>query len=218
MHMTQQHRADHLLRRLNELYPSPLVPLAHRDAYTLLVAVLLSAQCTDVRVNQVTPALFAMADNPQDMVRVAVDDILAVVRPCGLGPRKAAAISQLSVILVERHGGEVPADFAELEALPGVGHKTASVVMAQAFGVPAFPVDTHIHRLAARWGLSSGKNVEMTERDLKRLFPRESWNRLHLQIIYYGREFCTARGCDGTRCPLCRELIDHPSQDAGSKT
>ncbi|KAB2643255.1 MAG: endonuclease III [Verrucomicrobia bacterium] len=209
--MTQQQRADHLLRRLNELYPAPPIPLTHRDAYTLLVAVLLSAQCTDVRVNQVTPALFGLADNPGDMMRVAVDDILAVVRPCGLGPRKAAAISQLSKILVEQHGGEVPADFAALEALPGVGHKTASVVMAQVFGVPAFPVDTHIHRLAKRWKLSSGKNVECTERDLKRLFPRGSWNCLHLQIIYYGREHCSARACDGTRCLLCRELFAKPA-------
>ena len=208
--MTQQHRADHLLRRLNQLYPTVPVPLDHRDAYTLLVAVLLSAQCTDVRVNQVTPALFALADHPRDMMRVAVADILAVIRPCGLGPRKAAAISQLSKILVEQHGGAVPADFAALEALPGVGHKTASVVMAQAFGVPAFPVDTHIHRLARRWKLSSGKNVEHTERDLKRLFPRECWNRLHLQIIFYGREHCSARGCDGTQCLLCRELFAKP--------
>jgi endonuclease-3 len=186
--MTKQHRADHLLRRLNELYPETPIPLEHRDAYTLLVAVLLSAQCMDVRVNQVTPALFALADNPRGMMRVAVDEIQAVIRPCGLAPRKSAAISELSRILVEQHGGQVPADFAALEALPGVGHKTASVVMSQAFGVPAFPVDTHIHRLATRWKLSSGKNVEHTERDLKKLFPRASWNRLHLQIIFYGRE------------------------------
>ena len=209
-YMTQQQRADHLLRRLDDLYPCPPIPLTHRDAYTLLVAVLLTAQCTDARVNQVTPVLFALADNPGDMMQVAVDDILAVIRPCGLGPRKAAAISQLSKILVEEHGGEVPADFVALEALPGVGHKTASVVMAQVFGVPAFPVDTHIHRLASRWKLSSGKNVEHTERDLKRLFPRERWNRLHLQIIYYGREHCSARACDGTRCMLCRELFPKP--------
>jgi endonuclease-3 len=205
--MTKQHRADHLLRRLNELYPETPIPLDHRDAYTLLVAVLLSAQCTDVRVNQVTPALFDLADNPRGMMRVAVDEIYAVIRPCGLAPRKSAAISELSRILVEQHGGQVPADFAALEALPGVGHKTASVVMAQAFGVPAFPVDTHIHRLATRWKLGTGKNVEHTERSLKKLFPRASWNRLHLQIIFYGREHCTARGCDGTRCLLCRELF-----------
>ena len=208
--MTKQHRADHLLRRLNELYPEPPIPLHHRDAYTLLVAVLLSAQCTDVRVNQVTPTLFALADNPLDMMRVPVDAIQAIIRPCGLAPRKAAAISALSRILVEQHGGQVPADFDALEALPGVGHKTASVVMAQAFGVPAFPVDTHIHRLATRWKLSSGKSVECTESDLKSLFPRDSWIRLHLQIIYYGREHCTARGCDGTRCLLCRELFSKP--------
>jgi len=210
--MTKQHRADHLLRRLDELYPTTPIPLNHRDAYTLLVAVLLSAQCTDVRVNQVTPALFALADNPRDMMQVPVDEIMAAIRSCGLAPRKAAAISQLSKILVEQHGGQVPADFDALEALPGVGHKTASVVMAQAFGVPAFPVDTHIHRLATRWKLSSGKNVEHTERDLKRLFPRDSWNRLHLQIIFYGREHCTARGCDGSRCLLCRELVARHSQ------
>lgn len=208
--MTKQHRAEHLLRRLNELYPETPIPLDHRDAYTLLVAVLLSAQCTDVRVNQVTPALFALADNPQDMMRVPLADIQAVIRSCGLAPRKSAAISQLSKILVEQHGGQVPADIDALEALPGVGHKTASVVMSQAFGMPTFPVDTHIHRLATRWKLSSGKNVTHTERDLKRLFPRHSWNRLHLQIIFYGREHCTARGCDGTRCLLCRELLAEP--------
>ena len=208
--MTKQHRAEHLLRRLNELYPAPPIPLDHSDTYTLLVAVLLSAQCTDVRVNQVTPALFALANNPRDMMRLPVDAIQAVIRPCGLAQRKAAAISQLSSILVEQHGAEVPGDFAALEALPGVGHKTASVVMAQAFGVPAFPVDTHIHRLARRWKLSSGKNVERTELDLKRLFPRESWNRLHLQIIFYGREHCSARRCDGKHCLLCRELFTMP--------
>jgi endonuclease-3 len=204
MHLQQ--RADHLLRRLGELYPDPPVPLAHKDPYTLLIAVLLSAQCTDLRVNQVTPVLFALADNPRAMMDVPVAEIRTLIRPCGLSPRKSAAISALSEILVTRHGGAVPADFNALEALPGVGHKTASVVMAQAFGVPAFPVDTHIHRLATRWKLTSGKNVIQTERDLKNLFPREAWNRLHLQIIFYGREHCTARGCDGTSCLLCREL------------
>ena len=204
--MCKQHRADLLLRRLGEFYQNPPIPLDHKDPYTLLVAVLLSAQCTDVRVNKVTPALFALADNPRDMVKVPVDDIRSIIRPCGLAPRKAAAISQLSQILVARYNGRVPADFAALETLPGVGHKTASVVMAQAFGVPAFPVDTHIHRLAARWKLTAGKNVVQTERDLKKVFPRESWNLLHLRIIYYGREHCTARGCDGKTCPLCREL------------
>ena len=204
--MRKQQRADHLLRRLEELYPETPVPLDHKDPYTLLVAVLLSAQCTDVRVNQVTPALFALADNPHDMMRVPVEKIRDVIRPCGLSPRKSAAISELSKILVEQHGGEVPQNFEALEALPGVGHKTASVVMAQAFGVPAFPVDTHIHRLAKRWKLSAAKNVEQTERDLKKLFPRESWNKLHLQIIFYGREHCTARGCDGKSCLLCEEV------------
>ena len=204
--MRKHERADHLLRRLEELYPETPIPLDHKDAYTLLLAVLLSAQCTDVRVNQVTPALFALANNPRDMMRVPVEKIREVIRPCGLSPRKSAAISELSKILVEKHGGEVPQDFEALEALPGVGHKTASVVMAQAFGVPAFPVDTHIHRLAKRWKLSAAKNVEQTERDLKKLFPRESWNKLHLQIIFYGREHCTARGCDGKSCLLCEEV------------
>ncbi|MEM9237507.1 MAG: endonuclease III [Verrucomicrobiota bacterium] len=205
--MTKAERAAHLDRRLNELYPETPVPLDHRDPYTLLVAVLLSAQCTDLRVNQATPALFELADDPQTMMKVPVDRIREIIRPCGLSPRKSKAISELSRILVEEHGGEVPADFEALEALPGVGHKTASVVMAQAFGVPAFPVDTHIHRLAQRWKLTDGRNVERTEADLKRLFPRDRWNALHLQIIFYGREHCTARGCDGTVCLLCRELF-----------
>lgn len=194
------------MRRLEELYPETPIPLDHKDAYTLLVAVLLSAQCTDVRVNQVTPALFQLADNPHDMMHVPVEKIQEIIRPCGLSPRKSAAISGLSKILVEQYAGEVPPDFDALESLPGVGHKTASVVMAQAFGIPAFPVDTHIHRLAKRWKLSPAKNVVQVEQDLKKLFPRESWNKLHLQIIFYGREYCTARGCDGTKCPICREL------------
>ncbi len=205
--MLKQERADHVRRRLAELYPETPIPLDHQDAYTLLLAVLLSAQCTDVRVNQVTPALFKLANNPNKMMRVPVDRIKAIIRPCGLSPRKSAAISELSKILVEQHAGQVPADFAALEALPGVGHKTASVVMAQAFGVPAFPVDTHIHRLATRWKLTSGKNVTQTERDLKKLFPRDTWNRLHLQIIFYGREHCQARRCGGESCLLCRELF-----------
>ena len=205
--MTRTERASHIQQRLAALYPSPPIPLDHTDAYTLLVAVLLSARCTDVRVNQVTPKLFALARAPREMAVVPVDRIEAVVRPCGLGPQKARAIRELSRLLVERHGGEVPRSLAELEALPGVGHKTAQVVMAQAFGVPSFPVDTHIHRLAQRWGLTSGKSVIQTERDLKKLFPESAWNALHLQIIYYGREHCTARGCDGTRCPLCRECF-----------
>ena len=205
--MLKQQRADHLLRRLQELYPETPIPLDHKDAYTLLIAVLLSAQCTDVRVNLVTPALFALADNPRDMMQVPVEEIKAIIRPCGLSPKKSAAISELSKILVEKYQDQVPADFEALESLPGVGHKTASVVMAQAFGVPAFPVDTHIHRLATRWKLTSGKNVVQTERDLKKLFPRETWNRLHLQIIFYGREHCPARSCDGKSCLLCRELF-----------
>jgi len=205
--MLKQQRADLLLRRLHELYPETPIPLDHTNPFTLLIAVLLSAQCTDVRVNLVTPALFTLADNPHGMMKVPVEKIKAIIRPCGLSPRKSAAISDLSRILVEQHGGEVPQDFDALEALPGVGHKTASVVMAQAFGVAAFPVDTHIHRLATRWKLTSGKNVVQTERDLKKLFPRESWNQLHLQIIFYGREHCSARRCDGKTCLLCRELF-----------
>lgn len=202
--MKKNERASYVDGRLQELYPAPPIPLYHRDPYTLLVAVLLSAQCTDVRVNQVTPTLFRLADNPQTMAQQLVADVDAIVRSCGLTPRKAASIVGLSRILVEQHSGNVPADWTALEALPGVGHKTASVVMAQAFGVPAFPVDTHIHRLAARWGLSNGHSVEQTERDLKRLFPQSRWNELHLQIIYYGREHCSARGCDGTKCEICR--------------
>jgi len=197
-------RADFILSRLRELYPEPPIPLDHSDPYTLLVAVLLSAQCTDERVNQVTPGLFERARTPQAMAEVAVEEIRQIIRPCGLSPQKSKAIAGLSRILIEEHRGEVPADMEALERLPGVGHKTASVVMAQAFGVPSFPVDTHIHRLSQRWGLTSGKNVVQTERDLKRLFPEESWNRLHLQMIFYGREFCTARGCDGRVCEICR--------------
>ena len=208
--MNRAERAALIDRRLAELYPETPVPLDHRDAFTLLIAVLLSAQCTDRRVNTVTPRLFALADNPAAMARVPEERIREIIRPCGLSPQKARAIAGLSRLLLERHGGEVPRTFVELEALPGVGHKTASVVMAQAFGVPAFPVDTHIHRLAQRWGLTSGRSVTQTERDLKRLFPREHWNQLHLRIIFYGREYCTARGCDGTVCPLCREV--HPGR------
>lgn len=204
--MTKQERADYVAVRLEELYPKTPIPLDHSDPFTLLVAVLLSAQCTDIRVNQVTPALFKLADNPVDMAKVPVEEIRAIIRPCGLSPRKSKAISVLSRILIDQHGGEVPADFEALEALPGVGHKTASVVMAQAFGVPAFPVDTHIHRLAKRWRLAPGKNVVETERYLKRLFPKEKWNKLHLQIIFYGREYCSARGCDGTSCEICHTV------------
>lgn len=200
-------RAAVIDRMLEALYPEVHIPLDHRDPYTLLVAVLLSAQCTDKRVNQVTPDLFARADNPAAMARLPVAEIERIIKPCGLSPAKSKAIHGLSVILNERHHGQVPRTFEELEALPGVGHKTASVVMAQAFGVPAFPVDTHIHRLAQRWKLTSGKNVKQTEADLKKLFPESRWNKLHIQIILYGREHCTARGCDGTRCPICRALF-----------
>ncbi len=201
--MLKAERAAYILQRLQELYPQTPVPLDHRDPFTLLVAVLLSAQCTDERVNQVTPALFALADNPVAMAALSVEQIREIIRPCGLSPQKSKAIKRLSEILVQEHGARVPPDMEALERLPGVGHKTASVVMSQAFGVPAFPVDTHIHRLAQRWGLSSGKNVVQTEKDLKRLFPREYWNRLHLQIIFYGRQYCTARGCDGRNCEIC---------------
>ncbi len=214
--MLKAERVAYIMQRLQDLYPQPPVPLDHRDPYTLLVAVLLSAQCTDERVNQVTPALFEMADNAADMARHSVEEIREIIRPCGLSPQKSRAIKRLSEILVEEYDGEVPEDMAALETLPGVGHKTASVVMAQAFGVPAFPVDTHIHRLAQRWGLSSGKNVTQTEKDLKRLFPEERWNALHLQIIFYGREFCSARGCDGTVCEICRTC--YPDRKRPKKT
>jgi len=202
--LSKQGRADYIREKLQQLYPDPPIPLEHKDAYTLLIAVLLSAQCTDARVNTVTPALFKLADNPYDMAKVPVEKIQEIVRPCGLSPQKSKAISVLSQMLVNEHDGKVPDDWEALERLPGVGHKTASVVMSQAFGHPAFPVDTHIHRLAQRWGLTNGKNVVQTEKDLKRLFPKETWNALHLQIIYYGREHCSARGCDGTVCEICK--------------
>ena len=201
--MQKPERVNFILHRLGELYPNPPIPLAHKDPYTLLVAVLLSAQCTDERVNMVTPVLFAKADNPKDMSTLSETEIHGAIQSCGLAKQKASAIHRLSHILLADYDGAVPEDIDELEKLPGVGHKTASVVMSQAFGVPAFPVDTHIHRLAQRWGLTSGKNVTQTEKDLKRLFPKESWNDLHLQIIYYGREHCSARGCDGTVCDIC---------------
>lgn len=203
---TKQERAAWIDGRLAELYPETPVPLDHTDAFSLLVAVLLSAQCTDKRVNLVTPHLWKLADTPEKMMHVPVAEIQTVIRPCGLSPQKAKAIAGLSRILVEKHSGEVPRTFEELEELPGVGHKTASVVMAQAWGVPAFPVDTHIHRLAQRWKLTNGKNVEQTEADLKKLFPREHWNTLHLRIIFYGREHCTAHACDGTVCEICRTV------------
>ena len=204
--MTKTDRAHIVSGLLASLYPRPPIPLEHRDAFTLLVAVLLSAQCTDRRVNLVTPTLFRLADTPQAMARLDEADVRTIIRPCGLAPRKAAAIVSLSRILCEHHGAKVPQSFASLEALPGVGHKTASVVMAQAFGVPAFPVDTHVHRLAARWRLSTGANVVRTEHDLKALFPENEWNALHLRMIYYGREHCIARGCDGYHCTICRAL------------
>jgi endonuclease III len=200
-------RATFVLKRLHELYPDPAIPLDHRDTYSLLVAVLLSAQCTDKMVNRVTPALMKLADTPKKMAKQTPEAICEIIRPCGLSPQKSVAIQKLSQIIDEQYGGEVPQSFEELEQLPGVGHKTASVVMCQGFGIPAFPVDTHIHRLAHRWGLSNGQSVVQTERDLKRLFPEESWALLHLQIIYYGREFCTARGCDGTVCEICKTLF-----------
>ena len=201
--MKREAKATRAQAILDELYPEVAAPLEHRDAYTLLVAVLLSAQCTDVRVNQVTPKLFARARTAAEMAKLDVDEIGEIIRPCGLSPQKSQAIASLSRDIVSLHGGRVPDSFEELEALRGVGHKTASVVMSQAFGRPAFPVDTHIHRLARRWGLSRGKNVDQTERDLKKLYPPESWGRLHLQIIYFGREYCPARGHDFAACPIC---------------
>jgi len=191
---------------LEDLFPETPIPLQHEDAYTLLIAVLLSAQCTDERVNKITPILFARADTPSEMVKLEVEEIRDIIKPCGLSPRKSQAIYDLSHILLEKHEGRVPQSFEALEALPGVGHKTASVVMSQAFGVPAFPVDTHIHRLAWRWGLSNGKNVEQTEADLKKLFPKNTWNKLHLQIIFFGRQYCPARGHDPLKCPVCSQF------------
>lgn len=204
--MTKKERAEFVMNTLNRLYPETPIPLKHKDAFTLLVAVVLSAQCTDKRVNEVTPALFALADTPKTMARVPVSAVEKIIHPCGLAPRKSRAIVSLAQAITEKHAGIVPATFEALEALDGVGHKTASVVMSQAFGHPAFPVDTHIHRLAARWKLSSGKSVVQTEKDLKAVFPREHWNKLHLQIIYYGREHCSARGCDGHTCKICKAL------------
>lgn len=201
--MTKKEKVAFVLETLERLYPEVPIPLDHKDPYTLLIAVLLSAQCTDARVNTITPLLFAAADNPEDMVKLSIDQIREIIKPCGLSPAKSKAIHGLSVILNEQYGGAVPDTFEALEALPGVGHKTASVVMSQAFGYPAFPVDTHIHRLAARWKLSSGKNVEQTEKDLKRLIPQDLWNKAHLQIIFYGREYCPARGHDVAKCPIC---------------
>lgn len=207
--MQIKERTAFIDEKLSELYPEPPIPLDHSDPYTLLLAVLLSAQCTDARVNQVTPALFHLADNPQTMALQSVDKINSIVRPCGLAPRKAKAIFELSKILLQKHQGLVPQTFEELEELPGVGHKTASVVMAQAFEYPSFPVDTHIHRLAQRWKLSSGKSVTQTEKDLKRHFPKSRWNQLHLQIIYYAREHCPAHACHGLHCEICKTCFPH---------
>ena len=204
--MNKEERFIYVSKELQKLYPKTPIPLDHDSIYTLLVAVLLSAQCTDVRVNQVTPALFSLADNPFDMALVDPDTIREIIKPCGLSPKKSKAIAELSKILCEEYEGKVPESFEALEALPGVGHKTASVVMSQGFNHPAFPVDTHIHRLAQRWRLSKGKNVKQTENDLKKGFPEKDWNKLHLQIIFYGREFCTARGCDGRVCKICSEV------------
>ena len=194
--MTKSERVTFVINTLKELYPEIPIPLNHKDPYTLLIAVLLSAQCTDVRVNQITPLLFAKADNPYDMIKMSVEEIREIIRPCGLSPMKSKGIHGLSHILINKHGGKVPQSFESLEELPAVGHKTASVVMSQAFGVPAFPVDTHIHRLMYRWNLSNGKNVVQTEKDAKRIFPEETWNDLHLQMIWYGREYSPARGWD----------------------
>lgn len=201
--MTRKQKAIEIARILEELYPETPIPLNFKDHFTLLVAVLLSAQCTDNRVNQVTPILFSKADNPQSMAGLSIEEIRQIINPCGLAPAKSKNIHRLSEILIEKYNGRVPGTFTDLESLPGVGHKTASVVMSQGFGYPAFPVDTHIHRLAHRWALSSGKSVEQTEKDLKSLFPKESWNKLHLQIIFYGREYCPARGHDDAKCIIC---------------
>lgn len=205
--MTKAEKIKDILTILDKRYPKPEVPLYHKDAYTLLIAVLLSAQCTDERVNKITPILFKHADNPYDMIKMTQEEIREIIKPCGLSPMKSKGIYGLSKILVEKYDGKVPDTFEELEELPAVGHKTASVVMTQWFGIPAFPVDTHIHRLAHRWGLSNGKSVEQTEKDLKRLIPENKWNKAHLQIIYFGREFCPARGHQWKNCPICSKYL-----------
>ncbi|MES2411130.1 MAG: endonuclease III [Bacteroidota bacterium] len=204
--MTKKERATFVINALKEIYPEIPIPLDHKDPYTLLIAVLLSAQCTDVRVNQITPILFAKADNPYDMVKLSIEEIKEIIRPCGLSPMKSKGIHGLSEILIAKHNGQVPQSFEALEALPAVGHKTASVVMSQAFGVPAFPVDTHIHRLMFRWDLSNGKNVVQTEKDAKAIFPKDLWNTLHLQIIWYGREYSPARGWNLESDPITRAV------------
>ena len=214
--MKKMERVKYIISYLDNIYPDTPIPLTHQNHYELLIAVLLSAQCTDERVNQVTPSLFSLANNPDMMIKLSSQKIYEIIKPCGLGPKKSKAIYDLSNILVKEYKSQVPESFEALESLPGVGHKTASVVMSQGFGHPAFPVDTHIHRLAQRWGLSNGKNVNQTEKDLKRLFPIENWNKLHLQIIFYGREYCTARGCDGTKCPICKAC--YPNRKKPKKT
>ncbi len=214
--MKKMERVKYIISYLDSIYPDTPIPLSHQNQYELLIAVLLSAQCTDERVNQVTPSLFSLANNPDMMIKLSSQKIYEIIKPCGLGPKKSKAIYDLSNILVREYKSQVPESFEALESLPGVGHKTASVVMSQGFGHPAFPVDTHIHRLAQRWGLTNGKNVNQTEKDLKRLFPIENWNKLHLQIIFYGREYCTARGCDGTKCPICKAC--YPNRKKPKKT
>lgn len=204
--MNKSEKINFIIKILEDFFPKIEIPLDHKDPYTLLIAVLLSAQSTDKGVNKITPILFSKADNPYDMVKLSVEEIRNIIRPVGLSPMKSKGIYGLSKILIEKYDGKVPKSFEDLESLPAVGHKTASVVMSQVFGVPSFPVDTHIHRLSQRWGLTSGKNVIQTEKDLKRLFPKNLWNKLHLQIIFYGREYCSARGCNGTNCNLCKEL------------
>ena len=215
--MKKNERVGFIQNKLDELYPTTPIPLDHTNNFTLLVAVLLSAQCTDERVNKITPTLFEKADSPFDMIKLSVDEIREIIKPCGLSPRKSKAIFELSQILIEKYNGEVPEDMEALEKLPGVGHKTASVVMSQGFGHPAFPVDTHIHRLAQRWGLTSGKNVVQTEKDLKRLFPEDTWNKLHLQIIFYGREYCKARDCYGLKCKICTTCYPNRKKPAITK-
>lgn len=214
--MRKKERVQFILYYLDKVYPQTPIPLNHKNSFELLVSVLLSAQCTDERVNKVTPELFSIANNPMKMARVNTNKIYSIIRPCGLAPKKSKAISSLSKILAKEFNGQVPEDFQELEKLPGVGHKTASVVMSQGFGHPAFPVDTHIHRLAQRWGLTNGKNVKQTEKDLKRLFPINAWNKLHLQIIFYGREYCQARSCYGLSCVICKRCF--PNRKKAIKT
>ena len=214
--MLRFEKVKFISNHLNELYPKTPVPLNHKNIFELLIAVLLSAQCTDERVNQVTPSLFEIANNPFHMSQLSIEEIYSIIKPCGLGPQKSKAIHNLSIMLVEKFNGDVPKTFEDLESLPGVGHKTASVVMSQGFGNPAFPVDTHIHRLAQRWGLTNGRNVKQTEKDLKKIFPKNNWNKLHLQIIFYGREHCTARGCLGIKCKICKTL--YPKRNKPFKT